>query len=161
MNDTKQQKAASSPILKRLSLLLRYRDHSAWELKQKLKRHWTCEEVEKSLEMAKKKGWLKDEQELSRNWVQQMHTQSKSYRYIAAQLKKRGLPPIEKEHQREFEKAYSLIKKKKGNLLSIMQKNIEENKNNQENLKSLALFLNHRGFDSETIERVLHLFSSS
>ena len=149
MNNTGQEKAGHLKALQRLILLLSRRDHSLWELRQKLQKHFSCPEVEKALKMAQKEHWLRDEKEISLKWAEQMHADLKSHLYIEGQLRKRKLPLVEKESQREFEKAYSLIRKRKESWLS------------SKNLRPIALFLNHRGFDSETIEKILHTISSS
>lgn len=117
------------------------RDHSERELIQKLKPTYPMSEILTALQELKERGWMMDPHELSEKVYQQLNRKNKSHLYIQQFLKKRDLPAVAKDSAIELEKALSLVANKGGNSYDLNQ---------------LASLLNNRGFDKETIGKVIH-----
>ncbi|MCB0378571.1 MAG: RecX family transcriptional regulator [Bdellovibrionales bacterium] len=117
------------------------RDHSEKELREKLGERFPIEQVEEALEKIKERGWLIPPEELSEKVALSLHRKHKSHFYILNFLRKKGLPPVEKSEDLELEKAQHILQskvKKEGDL---------------QHLRSLLL---NRGFDTDTIRKVIH-----
>lgn len=117
------------------------RDHSEKELIQKLSKHYEMDEIEQTLEEVKKRGWLLPEDELSEKVTEQLHRKNKGHLYILHFLRKKGLPEVPKDIDREIDKARALMTSKRIDSTDI---------------KRLTSLLKNRGFDTETIGRVIH-----
>jgi regulatory protein len=117
------------------------RDHSEKELRQKLSLRFSSEEIDKAIEFAKQKKWLASTDDellvFSLKVAEALHRKKKGINYINNYLKKKGLPPIKKDSERELEKARSLLGLKKLQLQKAQR------------------FLSSRGFDFETIHKSL------
>ena len=117
------------------------RDHSEKELRQKLRLRFSQDEIDQAIEFAKQKKWLASTDEellmFSCKVAEALHRKKKGIVYINHYLKKKGLPPIKKDLDRELEKARSLLGAKK----------LQPQKAQR--------FLSSRGFDFETINKSL------
>lgn len=133
-------KTPKSAWVKAMDFLAR-RDHSEQELIEKLRRHYTDEEITPALKEMKQRGWLLPPEELSAKVAENLHNKQKGYLYICHYLRKKGLPPVEKDPDRELEKAYQILEQK-GPVEVSRQK--------------MVSLLKNRGFDTETIGRVIH-----
>jgi len=134
-------KTPKTPWVKAMDFLAR-RDHSELELREKLQRHFSLEEIDTVILEVKERGWILPPQELSDKVNEQLHRKNKGYLYICHFLRKRGLPEVARNPDIELEKALSLIESKHSEFL---------NKPNK-----LASLLKNRGFDTETIGKVIH-----
>ena len=117
------------------------RDHSEKELIEKLSTHFPMEEIEPALEEIKQRGWLLPPEELAEKATQSLHRKNKGYLYIQNFLRQRGLPGTPKDPELEYEKALGLIASK--------------SKDPNDPKRAVSL-LKNRGFDTETISRVVH-----
>jgi regulatory protein len=137
MTMTNPQKTA---WVKAMDYLAR-RDHSEKELIEKLSRFFPWEEIEPVLQELKDRGWLLDPQELAAKVTESLHRKNKGYHYIQHFLRKKGLPGTAKDSEREWNKARELI---------------ETKRKPSDNPKRMVSLLKNRGFDTETISRVIH-----
>lgn len=137
MIDKKPKKNA---WVKAMDFLAR-RDHSEQELIEKLSRHYSQEEITETLEEMRTRGWLLPPEELARKAADSLHKRGKGYLYILHFLRKRGLPRVDKCPETEFEKAMDLINGK-------LQ--------DPTNIRKLSSLLKNRGFDTETISKVVY-----
>lgn len=117
------------------------RDHSEKELIDKLSTRYEMEEIETTLAEMKERGWLLPPEELSAKVTEQLHRKNKGYLYICHFLRKRGLPTTERDGEREYEKAREIADSKL---------------KDPGDTKRLASLLKNRGFDTETIGRLIH-----
>lgn len=98
--------------LEKINRLLRVRDHSLLELRQKLLRTFNEETTAHALAMAAQGGILASDEEIAARAAEVYARQRKSRRYIEGRLTKRGLPVPIIEEEAEKEKArWHLIKK--------------------------------------------------
>ncbi len=134
-------KAPKTPRVKAMDFLAR-RDHSELELREKLQRHFSLEEIDPVIVDMKERGWILPPQELSDKVAEQLNRKNKGYLYICQFLRKKGLPDVPKNLDIELEKAMSLIESKGSEFLHKPNK--------------LASLLKNRGFDTEIIGRVIH-----
>lgn len=116
------------------------RDHSERELIQKLKSQYPMDEILPTIEALKERGWLISPNELSEKVYQQFNRKNKSHFYIVQFLKKKGLPSVSRDSDVEFKKALSVVANKLGSSYDLNQ---------------LASLLKNRGFDTETIGKVI------
>ena len=127
-------------LKERLVDYLARRDHSRRELKQKLSRHAeTPEEVDAVITWADEHGYLKAPEQLTETFTRSLHRKLKGHRQIEVWLAAKGLPAPEKDSELELKKAQELATKW----------NIEDK-------AKLARRLSYRGFDSETIRKVIY-----
>ena len=117
------------------------RDHSEKELIEKLSKDYETEEIERALTEVKERGWLLPPHELSEKVTEQMHRKNKGHLYISDFLDRKGLPGVAKDLEIELRKARSLAQSK-----------LKDPKDT----KRLAALLKNRGFDTETIAKVIH-----
>ena len=121
--------------------LLARRDHSEKELRDKLAKHFSEDEIDPAIEEIKERGWLLPPEELSAKATESLHRKNKGYLYICHFLRTRGLPELPKDMDRELSKALEIIE----------QKGIEPT-----DIKRMSALLKNRGFDTETISRTIH-----
>jgi regulatory protein len=144
------------------------RDHSEYELREKLKNAFLFalpEEFEDSraiieasilpaiegaVALARERGWLKDDGELAIKMAATLHERKKGIGYINHYLEAKGLPEVGADPDLELEKALALVKNKVSDLSGISS---EEKTKTQ---ARLARFLAARGFDSETVRKVIY-----
>ena len=126
--------------------LLARRDHSELELRRKLAVHYEPKEVEDAIEFAKQNKWMKSPEELAEKVAEQLGRRNRGSRYIQKFLSSRGLPRVAKNADEEFRKALELVTTKLGHEAPFEFE--ERNK--------IARLLKNRGFDDETIRKVIH-----
>ncbi len=117
------------------------RDHSEKELIEKLSRFFEWEEIEPTIQEMKERGWILDPVELATKVTENLHQKNKGFLYIQHFLRKKGLPSTEKDPDREWEKAQAII---------------EAKTKASPDPKRMVSLLKNRGFDTETISRVLN-----
>jgi regulatory protein len=143
MKDT--PKPPTSARNKLMDFLAR-RDHSERELRTKLSRHFAMAEIDEAIAFAKESKWLGDPQELAERVAQQLHQRHKGHLYILNYLREKGLPKVEKDPELEMRKATTVIATRFADreALSFSEK------------QKVARLLNNRGFDEETIRRMIY-----
>lgn len=126
---------------------LAMRDHSRSELRMKLsKYHFLPDDIESALNHVETSGWLLPPQALAEKVADQLHRKKKSHFYILKYLQQKQLPPVTRDSERELEKARSLL----GGRFSPLSKPSTLDK------RQMMVFLKNRGFDHETIQRVIN-----
>ena len=136
----KRDQTQKTAWVKAMDYLAR-RDHSEKELIEKLSTRYPEEEILAALSEMKERGWLLPPKELAEKVTNQFHAKNKGHLYIQHFLRKKGLPGTQKDPEMEFDKA-----------LSIIQTKAKDPKD----IKRLASLLKNRGFDTETISRVIN-----
>ncbi len=126
--------------------LLARRDHSELELKRKLAAHYEAKEIEDAIQFAKESKWMKPPEELAQTVASQLGRRGKGTRYIQRFLRSKGWPGVRKDADDEREKALELIAIK---LRREPPFAFEEQ-------AKIARLLKNRGYDDETIRRVIH-----
>lgn len=132
-----------------LAALVRYqarRDHSQVELRTKLSRRYPKEAVEWAIEEAREKRWLMPEGELAARAAASLARRGRSHMEINLKLKRRGLPPQAKDRDAELEKGRALVQTKFGKADNF----------DRDEVPRVIRFLRYRGFDHETIRRVIY-----
>ena len=117
------------------------RDHSEKELVEKLAAHYPMDQVKDTITKVKERGWLLPPNELSQKVTENLNRKYKGYLYIQHFLRRKGLPGTAKNPEIEFEKANYLVQNKVKDLSDT---------------KRLVSLLKNRGFDTETIGRIIH-----
>ncbi|MFS4458491.1 regulatory protein RecX [Bdellovibrio sp. HCB2-146] len=151
---SEEKKLGSSPrnLAKRKVMdLLSRRDHSEQELRIKLRDKFSEVEdsdnvIDEAIEFAKDSKWLGDPQELSYRMADMLHRRNKGIIYINNYLREKGLPAVETDRALELEKALTIVKNK-------YDENYEFSREEQARVGRL---LASRGFDSETVRKVLY-----
>jgi len=130
----------------KMAYYLGARDHSLKELHVKLSKNFSQSIVNATLSKAIDHGLITSPQELAEKTAQMLHGKKKGYYYIKNYLRKKGLPEVKREEEIEFDKAYAIVNNhfSEGEPLTHEQKQ-----------KAIRL-LNNRGFDSETIKKVIY-----
>ncbi|MCB9073778.1 MAG: regulatory protein RecX [Bdellovibrionaceae bacterium] len=124
---------------------LAMRDHSRDELLKKLKKHdYTPEEIQIALDSVEESGWLLSGEALAEKVSESLHRKKKSHLYIVQYLKAKGLPPVARDSEREYDKAQILLKSHFSKL----------SKSSDTDTKQVIRFLKNRGFDGETIAKI-------
>jgi len=145
MND-RPIKTKSDAIKKAMDYLA-MRDHSRAELRVKLSKYeFEKSDIEAALDHVEHSGWMLPPQALAEKVAETLHRKKKSHYYIVKYLQQKQLPPVSKDPSRELEKAQSLLKGR----FSTLSKLSPEDK------KRIVQFLKFRGFDPDTIRRVIH-----
>ncbi len=122
------------------------RDHSRAELRTKLTKHeFLPEDIESVLDHAESAGWMLSPHALSEKVAEALSRKKKSHDYIVQYLVQKELPPVPYDADRELEKAVSVL----GGRFSPLSKPSTLDKN------QVTAFLQNRGFDEETIQRVI------
>ncbi|MBY0316216.1 MAG: recombination regulator RecX [Bdellovibrionales bacterium] len=129
---------------------LALRDHSEHELIQKLKRaKYTPEEIATAMEKVVGSSWMPKPEVMAQKVANSLHRKRKSYLYIMQYLKQKKLPMVPRDADIEEEKARSLAEGRFSDLSNLSQLD----------KKKVARFLQSRGFDFETINRVTRIRS--
>jgi SOS response regulatory protein OraA/RecX len=126
--------------------LLARRDHSEAELRVKLGRNFTRAEIEDALERARESRWLALPDELAERVALSLHNKHKGYLYISHYLRKKGLPQVAKDSQLEMRKAFAIIENRFAS----------EKRYTREEKQKIARHLSGRGFDDETVRRMIY-----
>jgi len=129
------------------------RDHSELELRQKLKRLYTPEQIETAINYGKEHGWIsKDpngDQGLAEKTADFLHRKKKGILFINAYLHKKGLPEVESDQELELEKAQYLVKNK-----YLLSKDLSR-EDYRKVLAKMSRFLMSRGFATNTIQQII------
>ena len=133
-------KPSKTPWVKAMDFLSR-RDHSEMELREKLGRTYTQEEIDETIKEVTERGWLLPPEELAAKVTLHLHSKKKGFLYIQQFLQRKGLPNTSREPETEYQKALSLI---------------ESKIHDPSDSKRLVSLLKNRGFDTETIARVIN-----
>lgn len=123
------------------------RDHSRHELKTKMRKlEFEDADIEYALDHVEKSGWLLSPEALAQKVADQLHRKKKSHYYILAFLQKKKLPPVPRVAEIELEKAQKLANSRFSRLSNP----------SQDDKKVIINYLKNRGFDRETISKVLN-----
>lgn len=123
------------------------RDHSEKELRDKLKLlEYSSEDIGEAIEEAKLRKYIVDPTDLAERVARQLHGKKKSHIYIIQYLREKGLPPVERVIELEIEKGQRIIEQKLGHLAPFSPEEIEK----------VRRWLLTRGFDSETVRKVIY-----
>ncbi len=117
------------------------RDHSELELRQKMSRFFDLSIIEQVIDWVKERKLLPSNDELSKQIIRRLEKKNKSFQYIVKYLKERGLPSGHFDQEKEIQKAMTLL--------------LTQGKSKLEREKKIR-FLVYRGFDRETIRRVIY-----
>ncbi|WP_374029622.1 regulatory protein RecX [Bdellovibrio bacteriovorus] len=144
------QKTRQAAKRKVMDLLAR-RDHSEKELRKKLREKFSDDElagdvVDEAIEFAKDNNWLGDPADLAHRMAEMLHRRNKGIHYINNYLREKGLPAVESDRDLELEKALSIVKNKYD----------EDHKFSREDKAKVGRLLASRGFDSETVRKVIY-----
>lgn len=136
---------------KKVMDLIARRDHSEKELRTKLREKFSNEEdvqeiVDEALDFAKDNNWLGDPVALAHRMADMLHRRNKGIYYINNYLKEKGLPSVETDRALELEKALAIVKNKYD----------EDHKFSREEKARVGRLLASRGFDSETVRKVIY-----
>ena len=106
--------------------------------------------IDEAIEFARVNGWLGSPEEISKKMANLLHRRKKGIRYINNYLQGKGLPEVNSDRDLELEKALALVKNKVSILseLSFAEKQKEQAR--------IGRFLISRGFDSETVRKVIY-----
>lgn len=126
--------------------LLARRSHSELELRQKLEISYPPAAVDEALAYVRENNWLPRPEDLSERLASELGRKKKGHRYINQFLRQKGLPPVSKSLDDEVEKAAAVVQAK---LAKSGPFDYEER-------KKVYRLLSNRGFDEETIRRVLN-----
>lgn len=123
------------------------RDHSRRELKKKLQRFEVSpEDIEAALDHVEESGWLLSPEKLAVKVAEQLHRKKKSYFYILGYLREKGLPTVPRVAEIEQEKAQKLLESRFSDLSKL----------SHSDKKKRIQYLKNRGFDRETIAKVIN-----
>ena len=131
--------------------LLARRDHSEKELRKKLKEKFDdaddgMDAVEEAIAFARDNNWLGDPTDLAYKMADMLHRRNKGIVYINHYLREKGLPDVDVDKDLELEKALSIVKNKYD----------EDYKFSREDKARVGRMLASRGFDSETVRKVIY-----
>ncbi len=130
----------------RLTRYLALRDHSRFELRQKLLRRFSTTVVDRVLDEASNCGWLASDEAVAEQAVRMLERKGKSRRYIEGALRQKRLPLPPRDDAAEVRKVRDLVEKKFG---SVAELTFEQ--------KGKAVrFLKYRGFEDRCIRQVLN-----
>ncbi len=127
------------------------RDHSEKELRKKLKDKFEdfddgMQAIEDAIQYAKENKWLGDPADLARRMADMLHRRNKGINYINHYLRDKGLPTVDADRDLELEKALHLVKNKYS----------DEQEFDRSEKARVGRFLAARGFDSETVRKVIY-----
>ncbi len=92
------------------------RDHSEKELRTKLSKFYSAEEIQIAIEYGKSRKWIPDtpeeKLEFSKKVADTLRRRGKGINYINKYLKEKGLPSITSDAETELNKAVELIRLK-------------------------------------------------
>lgn len=136
---------------KKVMDMIARRDHSEKELRTKLRDKFSDEDdvgdiIEEAIEFAKDNRWLGDPVDLAHRLADMLHRRNKGIYYINNYLKEKGLPAVETDRALELEKALAIVKNKYD----------EDHKFSREEKARVGRLLASRGFDSETVRKVIY-----
>lgn len=122
------------------------RDHSEKELKKKLSdKGYTADEILSGIEELQLHRYLSPPEELAERVARQLDQKNKSFLFIKGYLAQKGLPASEKNPLIEIEKSKNILRQKLG-----------EQSLTPELREKAGRWLASRGFDSDTIRKVIY-----
>ncbi|WP_413586256.1 regulatory protein RecX [Bdellovibrio sp. HCB274] len=141
---------SDTPKRKIMDLIAR-RNHSEQELRTKLHGRFADEDggleaIEEAISHAKKNNWLEEPSTLAHRLADTLHSRNKGIEYINNYLSEKGLPAVESDEALELEKALAVVKNKFD----------EDFKFSREDKARVGRLLTSRGFDSETVRKVIY-----
>lgn len=144
---TKTRQAAKRKVMD----LLARRDHSEKELRKKLREKFSedvdaGEVIDEAIDFAKNNNWLGDPVDLAHRMADMLHRRNKGIHYINNYLKEKGLPVVDVDRHLELEKALAIVKNKYE----------EDHDFSREEKAKVGRLLASRGFDSETVRKVIY-----
>ena len=95
--------------------------------------------------MAEECGYIKPPEELAERFAEALHERGRGHRRILYELQKKGLPPVDKDPERELEKGRQQLDK------LLMKSDDQSFQAKQKAMRSLA----NRGFEMDTIRQVM------
>jgi len=129
---------------------LAHRNHTETELRTKLQDKFPEDEIETAIQFGKDKGWIasskEDLQALSEEVVAVLKRKGKGPLYINRYLEEKGLVPVSMDPAEELEKARELVENKYSDF-----KKMDRNEK-----AKVGRFLMSRGFDLETVRKVIN-----
>lgn len=131
--------------------MLTRRDHSEKEIREKLKQRFDAQTISEVIEKLDSYGFLKEPEELARLWARALGAKGRGHRRISQELKKRGLPPIEFDDEDESARCREVFMKrfKSPSFLEM------------EDRAKAYRYLTYRGFNPDTIKRILNELKTS
>lgn len=152
MSESKFKPNVKLAAKKKVMDLIARRDHSEKELKKKLKERFADQEngleaIEEAIVFAKDNNWIGDPTDLAHRLADMLHRRNKGINYINNYLHEKGLPSVDADKELELEKALAIVQNK--------YKNIDQEFSREEKAR-VARFLASRGFDSETVRKVIY-----
>ncbi len=155
MSDQEKSRKNKMAAKRKVMDLVARRDHSEKELRQKLRDKFSNDEdskesleelIQEAIDYAKDNRWLGDPQEMAYRLADMLHRRNKGIYYINNYLREKGLPSVDKDQAQELEKALDLVHSKWG----------ENSETSREEKARIGRFLAARGFDSETVRKVIY-----
>ncbi len=143
---TRTAKTEYALALDQLTRYLTVRDHSRFELQQKLAKKFDLTLIEQVLAEAGANGLIAPEEEISERAERALRGRLKSRAYIEGQLRKRGLPVPAGDPELEIATARALVEKKFGPATEL----------SYDDKGKAYRFMKYRGFDDHTIRMVLN-----
>ncbi|MGE0763568.1 MAG: regulatory protein RecX [Bdellovibrionales bacterium] len=132
--------------LNSITWYLARRDHSVHELRQKMRRRHSAEAIEWAIAEAKERRLLLDDQQLAQQWAKSLARKRRSQQYINGYLRRHKLPLVVLDKEDELAKCRSLLETKFGKSANF----------DREEQPKVVRFLRYRGFDGQTIKRVIY-----
>jgi SOS response regulatory protein OraA/RecX len=125
--------------------LLARRGHSELELRQKLGRTYADDDVNEAIEFARESGWMTEPEELAERVAAELGRKKKGHLFINQFLKSKGLPLVAKDLDAEVERGREIAETRLG----------KPGPYSFDEKRKIHRWLANRGFDDETIRRVL------
>ena len=116
-----------------------------------MNRFYTPEAVKAAIALAHERQYIKDPELLARQYAEMLRQRGKGPFYINQTLKKKGLPAIKPERERELEKCLELLGRRFTGLDFALP---------AVRVKAMR-HLTARGFDSETVQKAIREFKSA
>jgi regulatory protein len=151
MPEEKDLKKIKLAAKKKAMDLLARRDHSEKELRKKLRDKFSDEEdrdsaIDEAIDFAKDNNWIGDPAVLAGRLADMLHRRNKGIHYINNYLKEKGLPSVSADRDLELEKALAIVKNKYD----------DDHDFTREEKARVGRLLASRGFDSETVRKVIY-----
>lgn len=131
--------------------LMARRDHSAKEIRDKLKRRTEPDVLEQAMAWAYEQNWIPSEEKLQEQVVRALGYQKKGQNAINLKLKKLGLKPVRLDPETEYENAVRALESKfKSDILKGL-----DFKSFQKEKARVMRFLLGKGFNTSTIQKAV------